>query len=303
VEPGGERPIGVLRQRLPRGVAPAVLGGVIAVLAVYVGHEVGRIAGRHEGARALARARSSTGGGIRVPLFVDPAAVRHGTRFNFTFDPVDVLAEYRRRENLDAIVATARTEFERAVALMHWASAQWELGRPDPYPPIDALTILRDIRAGRTAGFCAQYNYVFVQAVQSFGGRARYVTIRGHEVTEVWLSDLRKWICFDPTHDSYYTDAAGAPLSVHEISAAVKRGAPVALVGNPRAKDRDSDLGKFAWFAVWLKNDHVSAPINFADLRHYKLYFVEPGVERGHVPEESLETTALSDLYFDPLVP
>lgn len=276
-----------------------VIGGLTCTLAVYFAFEVGAIYGCHE-TPAIPPERVLSNEAIRIPLFVDPAEVRYGSRFRFTFDPADVLAQYRKAENLDAIVAPQRSEFDRTLALMHWTSSQWELGRPDPYPPIDALTILRDIRAGRTGGFCAQYNYVFVQAVQSFGRFARYVTIQGHEVAEVWIGDLGKWVCFDPTHDAYYVDRSGVPLSVYEIYASLRRGAPVTMVGQPRSATKERHLAKFKRFAVWLKNDHVSAPINFEDIRHYRVYFIESPEDLEPIPDASLHTSALSDLYFDP---
>ena len=154
---------------------------------------------------------------IYVPLFIDPEKVVYKARFNFTFDPQEVLIHYRYSENLDVVIKNCIGDLEIAQKLMNWSREQWEPGRPDPYPPINAVKILEEIRSGRTDGFCAQYNYIFVQALQSLGMKSRYVTIKNHEVTEVWISEFKKWVCFDPLYNSIYLSKENIPLSVIEI--------------------------------------------------------------------------------------
>lgn len=161
---------------------------------------------------------------IHVPLYVDPGSIRHDTLFHFTFDPPGALKQYREAEKLDQVVEDCKNDFETSLKLMKWSRSQWQPGRPDPYPPIDAREILKRIRLKQTGGFCAQYNYVFLQGLQSFGIFSRYVSIQHHEVTEVWIKTHNKWVCFDPLFDNYYTDEQGIPLSVLEISAAIKKG-------------------------------------------------------------------------------
>jgi transglutaminase-like putative cysteine protease len=237
---------------------------------------------------------------IRVPRFTPPENVSYPPRFMFTYDSPRVLKNYRKIENLDRIVEGCRNDFELARKLMKWSRSQWKPGRPDPYPPINALDILREIRANRTGGFCAQYNYVFVQGLHSFGIRARYVTIVNHEVTEVWIPTFHRWVCFDPLYDAYYSDRMGTPLSVYEIVRNVRNQQQVRIHSNQPVTDPDSHLRQFARFAVWLKNDHVSSPINFSDLEYFKVYFVESPDERNSIPAAALSTSSVNDLYFSP---
>lgn len=259
-----------------------------------------------EGCRAIA-SRASDADSVPMseriypPLFVDRESVHHVTRFNFTYNPVSALADYRRAENLDSVVRGAKGDFEKARALMRWTRQQWNPGRPDPYPPINAMIILREIRAGRTGGFCAQYNYVFVQAVQSFGIRARYVTLPRHEVTEVWVREMGKWVCFDPLYEAFCTDQEGTPLSVYEIYAASRRNTPVIIRVRRPIPGAGDYIRLFERFAVWLKNDHVSSPMNFEDIEYYKVHFFEKPEELSEeITRRHLATSSLVDLYGPP---
>lgn len=236
---------------------------------------------------------------IHVPLFVDPAMVKPTPRFRFTFDPPNALTDLRQEEHLDEVVAGAADDLDRCVKLMSWTRAQWEPGRPDPYPPLNARVILKDIRRGFTGGFCAQYNYVLAQGLQSLGIPARYVTLIDHEVIEARLPDTSWWVCLDPLYDTYYTDASGRPLSVYEIHRRVLDGQPVILSQTRLVSDTQTQLDRFRSFAVWLKNDHITAPLNFADIDRYKVYFLDAPSEpasRG-IPPGSLTTTEPVDLY------
>ena len=78
---------------------------------------------------------SSPSDPIHVPLWVPLAQVRHKTRFACLWDGQAPLARFRRAENLDAVVGGAASDEERARKLLHWTRAQFEPGRPDPYPP------------------------------------------------------------------------------------------------------------------------------------------------------------------------
>lgn len=234
---------------------------------------------------------------MRVHLFVDPAKVIHEPRFQFTFDSPAVLADLRREEHLDEVVAGAKGDLEAFRALNSWTRRQFEPGVPDPYPPFYARIILRDVRRGFTGGFCAQYNFVLGQALMALGYPVRFVTVHHHEVLEAWLRQERRWICLDPLHAATYVDETGRPLSVLEIATRARRGedpvpGPGSLPGTAEAV-RDA----FGLFAVWLRNDLVTHPMNFTDIETYKVHFL---LEGQTAPEGALSTSFPEDLYFDP---
>jgi hypothetical protein len=233
---------------------------------------------------------------VRVPLFIDPAAVDHGSRFRFTFDPPEALAELRQQERLDDVVVGSTSDRDAFRRLMEWTGDQWQLGTPSPYPPPDARVILRDVRAGFTGGFCAQYCFVLTQAIQSFGIPARLVTITGHEVVEAWLRDEGRWVVLDPTYRLQVVDAVGRPLDALEIRRGVERGDAVAVTAGHRLPEAEAAyLARYRRFAVWLRNDLVSRPMNFTDFSRYLVWF-DPPDEAGRAPE-SLVTKFAEDLY------
>ncbi len=235
---------------------------------------------------------------VRVPLFVPPDTVDHQTRFRFTYDPASALSDLRQGEELDGVVAGSATEAEAWLRLARWTARQWEQGIPSPYPPPDARIILGDIRAGFTGGFCAQYCVVLVQAIQSFGAPARQVTIEGHEVVEAWLADEHRWIMLDPTYDLTVLDADGRILSTLEIRLAGERGEAAGLrlsEGHRAPEVVEQYVARFDNLAVWIRNDHISRPMNFTDFDRYRVWFAPR--DPSTLPDVALWTREATDLW------
>lgn len=234
-----------------------------------------------------------------IHLFVDPAAVEQYSRFSFRYEKAGEAAALRREENLDDIVAGAGSDQQRCELLMHWVRKQWELSRPDPYPPPDARIILRDIRSGLTGGFCGQYTVVLVQAAASFGMPARFVTLYGHEVTEIWLRDENRWILFDPYNDMTVADEGGNLLNAGQIHAAVADGRTLQFSEpNSLAESPEDYLNHYHDFAVWIRNDLLAHPMNFSDFDRYRVWYDPDG--KLNIPLQSLKTPYLLDLYQPP---
>jgi len=147
-------------------------------------------------------------------------------RSNFDFVPEHWREPGLRqlRDGEDYRQITGQTQLELFRKLADWTHRQWTLSVPDPYPPSNAMDILREIRAGRTGGFCGQYAYVLADVLKSLGFFCvRYVELwqdsgRSHFVVEVWLDSSRKWIVLDPTDAVYYVlTASGQPAGALEI--------------------------------------------------------------------------------------
>jgi hypothetical protein len=182
---------------------------------------------------------------------------------------------------------------------LHWTRAQFEPGRPDPYPPPDATKTLAEIRAKRTGGFCAQYAFVLVQALQSFGMPARVVTIDSHEVVETWLADQRRWTMLDPLFDLQVIDQGGRSLSAIEIRNARHAGATLAVTAGDRlAESLPRYVARYDRIALWIRNAFVSAPENFTDFDRYRVWLV--GSDEVSPSPESLSTTHPEGLYARP---
>lgn len=274
--------------RRSKWVGPAAIGAVI--VGVW-------LAGCSRRAPAPKPAEGAAGADspLTVHLFIDPAKVRHFPRFQFVYEDPRAVADLRREEQLDKVVGGAVGE-EACRRLMHWTRDQWEPGRPDPYPPPDARVILRDIRDGKTGGFCAQYCVVLLQAIASFDTPARFVTVEGHEVIEVWVQAEHRWIMFDPYNDLEVFDRDGRALSALGIFEQLERPDALRLSpGNRLGEDRATYLDRFRHFAVWLRNDLVSQPMNFTDFDRYRVWFDPAG--DAPVAPTSLRTPFALDLY------
>ena len=297
-----EKSKSLFETHLPTWVLWTVIFVFVYAISVFVAYDVGKRAPQSKYANIKAKGvEREKGKPITVPLFVSPDKVSHLPRFHFSFDDEEVLRPLRNREGLDKVVTGAKTDIEVFLRLMEWVRSQWSPGRPDPYPPIDATVILDKIRKGETGGFCAQYCFVLVQSLQSLGYKARYVTIKGHEVTEVWSPELSKWVMLDPLYELYVMKGT-IPLSVIEIHNVISMaGHGLKVHGKKRPEDLRGYLSRYGKFAVWCKNDHVSSPINFFDFERYKIYFLDDPNERMYIPAESLYTFFPEDLYFNPL--
>ena len=142
------------------------------------------------------------------------------------------LKEYRAAYHLDDVVRGAKTEFELMGKLAVWASQQWPWEQwhlDEFYPAWDAMEILKKHTDGKTVGgFCEQYDLVFLQACESFGLAGRQISISngalgrpntsGHEPSEIWSNEYRKWVYVDGTGAWYAVDeATGVPLSLWEV--------------------------------------------------------------------------------------
>ena len=130
------------------------------------------------------------------------------------------LAKLKKQENLDAVIAGSRTQFEAQMKLLDYANKRWRWTNPWPeYPEWDALSIVSRINKAGGGGMCIQENLFFVGLCQSYGWQGRLLGIDGHEVCEVWSDEYGKWIYFDayfPNHVLCDINT-GEPLSMLEL--------------------------------------------------------------------------------------
>lgn len=174
----------------------------------------------------------------------------------------------RRQEKLDDVLNGARTEMEIFERLTLWARRQFKPGFPDPYPLCNGFDILKDIRSGKTKGFCGQYAYLLADALKSIGFYdVRYVEIaqdaqRSHFLVEVWSNRLARWILLDGLYAAVIEDASGAPQSAWQAHSAVIAKTSQQLhrrwLTSEKEVPRNPDSEYFALYsrtAVSLRND------------------------------------------------
>lgn len=148
----------------------------------------------------------------------------------FTYERPDQadVAWMRRTFRLDEVIADKKTEFEKLCALMHWVATRHNV-RPGPWEaanapyPWNIRRIMTVENGGTIYSHCMSYCEAMVTAASALGWQARHWAVMGirdtsHEVPEVWVDELRKWVFFDPSLDTYYADPnTGVPLNLLEM--------------------------------------------------------------------------------------
>jgi dienelactone hydrolase len=136
------------------------------------------------------------------------------------------LTRFRRAARLDDVVAGTDDDFSKLVRLMDWVGSgtnrrdvSWQTH------PWDIDRVLEFTPAGKhvVSGHCMSYAEVLITAATALGFHARHWAIEGfrdmgHEVVEIWVPSLQKWVYFDPSLTSYYYDKeTKVPLNVLEL--------------------------------------------------------------------------------------
>lgn len=144
----------------------------------------------------------------------------------FTYQEADSLwnSAVIERDDLQAVVNDAGSEFDAIINLLDFVSRRWVYGDPlIEYPRWNTIDMAERAHSMGNGGMCAQYAIYLAHALTVMGYPARHVTISGpggHEVTEVWSNDFRKWVFLDPTQgaDYYlYNTDSGIPLNTLEM--------------------------------------------------------------------------------------
>jgi hypothetical protein len=156
--------------------------------------------------------------------------VRSPVEFHYERPDQEKLARFRKAARLDEVVAGGRDDFENLVRLMDWVGSGTNVrdgtgARPDVPYPWDIERVLEITPRGQflVKGHCMSYAEVLITAATALGYHARHWAIEGfrdmgHEVAEIWVPRLGKWVYFDPSLTSYYHDlTTKTPLNVLEL--------------------------------------------------------------------------------------
>jgi hypothetical protein len=167
-------------------------------------------------------------GRVRVVSDQVQRIVRSPIEFGYERQGQEDLSWMRGEFRLDDVVAGGNSEFEKLRALTHWVATRrnvrpgpWE-ARGEPFP-WNIRKVMSPENGGTIYSHCMSYCEAMVTAATALGWQARHwalmgVRDTGHEVAEIWVDELGKWVFFDPSLDTYYADAkSGTPLNLLEM--------------------------------------------------------------------------------------
>ncbi len=141
------------------------------------------------------------------------------------------LTKFRMAAKLDEVIKDAKNDFEALVKLQDWVAKSkndrtkgWNKAGYYPWD-IDAVMKIDGAKPEERVvlGHCMSYCEVFVDVCSALGYKARHTSIMGfremsHEVPDVWVPSLGKWVFFDPSLANYYYDnETKKPLNILEI--------------------------------------------------------------------------------------
>ena len=141
------------------------------------------------------------------------------------------LRKLRQSYALDAVTASAKTDLERVLAVLHWTHGQWSHNGSNVPSAPDALTILAEVADGGKYR-CVEYGIVSSEALQAIGIPARVIGLKtadvatrkwgaGHVAAEAYLGDAGKWVFLDGQFDIVAT-LDGVPLNAFEFGEALR---------------------------------------------------------------------------------
>ena len=128
----------------------------------------------------------------------------------------------RDRENLDGVIADSKTQFEKILKIVEYATVRVprKYGTPIPdYPGWDALSILERIDKKGSVGMCIQFNNAMLGMCMAYGVNARLVNGMNHEMGEVWSDDFGKWMYVESSYGNHYMydNETVVPMSLLEL--------------------------------------------------------------------------------------
>lgn len=197
---------------------------------------------------------------------------------------------------LDTLLVGSKNDLEKIQAVAHWVHGLWK--HSDQVPSqYDAISIIEEAKLGKRFS-CLEYAYVNTQCLNSLGYTARVTGLMTedcetrssgavHVVTEVYLSDLKKWMAIDAQWDTFVT-LDGTPLNCLQIQFAISQNLPgidvVSLSGTGKRKYL-AWLGPYLYyFQVFVDNRYAAKDRSREQILLYPIGAIQPQVFQGREP-------------------
>lgn len=233
------------------------------------------------------------------------------------------LRELRQNYGLDTLTSNLPNEIEKIKAILHWSSCQWEHNGSNSPSKSDALTILKEAKAGNQFR-CVEYGILAAASLNSIGIHARVLGLKtrdlekvkfgaGHVVTEVYSHEYSKWIFIDPQMDILPT-LEGIPLNAVEFQKAIlNESQNIELINSKGkveqkpAKDYINWIGKYLYFFDVAFDQRIDYSVDKKGFEGKKRIMLVPlGVENPTIFQRKFKidyciyTNSLNDFYIKP---
>ncbi len=168
------------------------------------------------------------------------------------------LIKLRNDFQLDTIVKYATSDFEKVLLIQSWVNSRWKHDGDNIPKKSDAYYILKQAEKGERFR-CVEYSLVASACLKSLGFKVRNIGLMtkdvdvvkygaGHAVSEVYISDLKKWIFIDPQYDIIVTKN-GLPLNTVEFQKAIAFNEPITIVNPNKVIEKEDYL---TWVGPYL---------------------------------------------------
>jgi Transglutaminase-like superfamily len=196
-------------------------------------------------------------------------------RFQFPDTAGNIYMRRLRTENrLLDLIQSKVDDKDKALALLNWTHQQWEHNGGNEPSHSDALTILKEARAGKKFR-CVEYGIVSTSALFSVGMKARVLGIKtkdvetaktsaGHVLAEVWLSDIKKWALIDGQFNAMPT-LEGVPLNAVEFQKAITDKKPFKLINSGGELSAKATRDYLKFVRVYLYYFNTSFDVNYGN--------------------------------------
>lgn len=181
------------------------------------------------------------------------------------------LAELREKLQLDAVIAPGQSHFEQVLLLCESLGSlrdRWTWGEPFTRGlPCDALLFMELADQGHRV-YCSHFAILLMQAALSLGWQGRIITLGGHELTELYSMDHRKWVVIDNPRGAFTHVLLGddpVPVNALELRTAWRR-TPEQTVrqvlpdGALHREGPASEYDGFRYLCAGIRNNYLSRP-------------------------------------------
>lgn len=140
------------------------------------------------------------------------------------------LRQLRNDYSLLTLLSSQKNDLEKILSVLNWTHKQWKHNGSNEPSKSDALTILKEARAGKKFR-CVEYGIVSTSALLALNYKARVVGLKtrnvetkrfsaGHVLAEVWMPEFKKWALIDGQFNVLPV-LNGVPLNAVEFQLAI----------------------------------------------------------------------------------